>query len=102
MGQPESRSAPRKTRRACPERCRRDGWTAERQLTFLAALSQSKSVTKAAHAVGMSRESAYRLRTRDPHGLFAAVWDRATEGHNPVNFARGRVIAFSAELPRNS
>jgi hypothetical protein len=72
MGQPESRSRPRNIRR--------DGWTAERQLGFLAALSQTSNVTRAAHAVGMSRESAYRLRARDPHGLFAAAWDGALGG----------------------
>lgn len=37
-----------------------------------------------ARAAGMSRESAYRLRKRDPHGLFAAAWDRALQGHKPV------------------
>jgi len=67
MGRPESRSAPRKSRR--------DGWTAERQLTFLAVLSQTRSVTKAAAAVNLSRESAYRLRARAE--LFTALWDRA-------------------------
>jgi hypothetical protein len=67
MGRPESRSAPRKTRR--------DGWTAERQLTFLDMLWQTRSITKAARAAGMSRESAYRLRARAE--LFTALWDRA-------------------------
>src|SRR5260221_146924 len=80
MGQPESRSRPRNFRR--------DGWTAERQLRFLAALSKTRSVTWAARAVGMSRESAYRLRGRPNAELFAALWDRAlvpdaaSEGHN--------------------
>lgn len=55
--------------------CRRDGWTTARQLTFLAHLAQSGSVSRAAEGAGMSRESAYRLRRRDPHGLFAAIWD---------------------------
>jgi hypothetical protein len=59
--------------RACPERSRRDGWTAERQIGFLAALECSRSVSKAAKAVGMSRESAYRLRDRPAGALFAAV-----------------------------
>jgi hypothetical protein len=45
-------------------RIRHDGWTPKRQLDFLAALARSRSVTKAARAVGMSRESAYRLRAR--------------------------------------
>lgn len=66
-----------KTRRACPERSRRDGWTAERQLRFLDALAATRSVTRAARAAGMSRESAHRLRARDEGGLFALLWDRA-------------------------
>ena len=53
---------------------RKHGWTVERQLAFLDALIGTRSVTKAAAAVGMSRESAYRLRDRAE--LFAALWDR--------------------------
>lgn len=59
-----------------PQRFRRDGWTPARQLAFLGALARTRSVTRAAAAAGMSRESAYRLRKRDPGGLFAAAWDR--------------------------
>ena len=86
MGRSESRSQHRKTR------C--DGWTVERQLAFLTALSRTRSVIKAARAVGMSRESAYRLRGRAE--LFAALWDRAFaparyEGHNPIN-SDGRLM----------
>jgi hypothetical protein len=60
---------------------RRDGWTAERQLRFLDTLARTRSVTRAARAAGMSRESAYRLRRRKDGALFAAAWDRALEGH---------------------
>lgn len=56
---------------------RRDGWTPQRQLLFLKALERSRSVTRSARAVGMSRESAHRLRNRDPLGLFALMWDWA-------------------------
>ena len=56
---------------------RRDGWTPERQLRFLDALAGTRSVTKAAAATGMSREGAYRLRSRLSDGLFALLWDRA-------------------------
>ena len=69
MGRLESQSTRRRTRR--------DGWTAERQLAFLAALTRTRSVTMAARAVGMSRESAYRLRGRPTGALFAAAWDGA-------------------------
>ena len=56
---------------------REDGWTGERQLRFLDTLSRTRSVTKAAAAAGMSRESAYRLRERREGALFALLWDRA-------------------------
>ncbi len=78
MGQSESRSE---------RQTRRDGWTVERQLAFLAALTRTRCVTEATRVAGMSRESAYRLRHRAE--LFAALWDRALapadagEGHNP-------------------
>lgn len=58
-------------------RIRRDGWTVERQLGFLAELARTRSVTKAARAVGMSRESAYRLRSRSGNALLAGLWDSA-------------------------
>ena len=61
---------------------RRDGWTPERQLRFLGALASTRSVTKAARAAGMSRESAYRLRARKEGALFAAAWDQALKSHN--------------------
>src|ERR1051325_2155654 len=60
---------------------RRDGWTPERQLRFLAVLVDKRSVREAAAAAGMSRESAYRPRGRAGAELFAARRDRALEGH---------------------
>jgi hypothetical protein len=71
-----------------PQRFRRDGWTPARQLAFIDALARTGSITRAARAAGMSRESAYRFRRRDPRGLFAAAWDRALESHKRLNFAR--------------
>jgi hypothetical protein len=65
-----------------PPKIRRDGWTPERQFRFLGALASTRSVTKAARAAGMSRESAYRLRARKDGALFAAAWDQALKGHN--------------------
>ena len=62
----------------CSTRIRCDGWTPERQLRFLDALAQTRSVGKAARAAGMSREGAYRYRSR-VEGLFALLWDRALQ-----------------------
>jgi len=80
---------------------RRDGWTPARQLRFLDVLGSTRSVTRAAAAAGMSRESAYRLRKRDAHGLFAAAWDRLLAAPTPrpvpsesKGHRRGKVSAW--------
>lgn len=58
-------------------RPRRDGWTEEKQRRFIEMLADTGLVGVAAKAVGMSRESAYRLR-RSPHGAaFERAWDAA-------------------------
>ena len=72
-------------------RIRSDGWSPERQLAFLAALARTRSVTRAARAAGMSRESAYRLRRREPRGLFALSWARAM-GPVTVPLSRAQVV----------
>lgn len=98
--------------RTSPERGRRDGWTPERQLRFLAALARTRSVTRAAAAAGMSRESAYRLRARRDGALFAAAWDRAlrrpspskepvlspSEGHNIAETSRRLARADAGKI----
>ena len=60
-----------------PTRTRRDGWTPARQAQFIGALAETGSVAAAAARVGMSRESAWRLRARDGAESFAAAWDGA-------------------------
>jgi hypothetical protein len=45
-----------------PSRGRRDGWTIARQAEFLGMLAETGTVMGACEAVGMSRNSAYRLR----------------------------------------
>ena len=79
-------------------RARHDGWTPERQLAFLGALSVSRSVTRSAAAAGMSRESAYRLRDRPDGALFAALDKRrAVVIPGLVNKAGAQGLRF---LPR--
>lgn len=56
---------------------RRDGWTPQRQAAFLRALASTHSVSAAARAVGMSRQSAYRLRARLWNQPFDMAWDAA-------------------------
>lgn len=60
-----------------PLRARHDGWTPDRQASFVRALGISRSVAAAAAAVGLSRASAYRLRARPDANNFAAAWDAA-------------------------
>ena len=58
-----------------PVRARRDGWTPLRQAEFLGLLAETRCVKAAAGRVGMSRESAYRLRQRRGAAGFRAAWD---------------------------
>ena len=56
---------------------RHDGWTPARQAVFIGKLFETHNVCAAARAVGMGRESAYRLRKRPGAEGFAAAWDAA-------------------------
>jgi hypothetical protein len=81
---------------------RHDGWTPERQIAFLDTLAQTRSVTRAAKAAGMSRESAYRLRRRPSAAWFAAAWDQLLKGHRPVTLASRRPARRNGDFPRFS
>ena len=74
--------------RPVPLRARADGWSEARQCGFLAALYVTGSVAAAARSVGMSRESAFRLRARKGAESFARAWDRVLmppgSGHLPA------------------
>ncbi|MGZ3173347.1 MAG: helix-turn-helix domain-containing protein [Croceibacterium sp.] len=53
-------------------------WTTLKAQVFLGALADLGRVGEAARVVGMSRQSAYRLRERlGEGGLFARAWDQA-------------------------
>lgn len=71
-------------------RVRHDGWTGERQRTFLETLGRTGNVRDACRAVRMSNVSAYRLRKIDP--AFGEAWDqalkRAATSLEAVAFAR--------------
>lgn len=66
-----------------PVRARNDGWAPALQRAFIAALCRTRSVSAAARAVGMSRESAYRLRARPGAESFAAAWDAGVATRPP-------------------
>jgi len=56
---------------------RYDGWTEEKQRRFIEVLADTGLVGTAAKAVGLTRESAYRLRRAAGAEAFAAAWDAA-------------------------
>ncbi len=58
-------------------RPRYDGWTEEKQRRFIETLADTGLVNVAARAVGMTRESAYRLRRAGHGAAFARAWDAA-------------------------
>jgi hypothetical protein len=77
-----------------PRKPRRDGWTAERRQAFLDHLAAGRDVGRACALVGMSRQNAYKLRTRDAG--FARGWDEARRAARD-----GAEAAFLALLPEN-
>ena len=58
---------------------RHTDWTREKMVAFLRELAASQSVKQAARSVGMSRQSAYRLRNRLARTPFALAWEVALE-----------------------
>lgn len=99
----ESACEPRQTRRRIPAfhpvpvGPRRDGWVPERQAAFIGFLAHMRSVCAAARAVGMGRESAYRLRKRPGAAGFAAAWDAALgKSHQPVDLASAKSTGLDA------
>ncbi len=67
-------------------------WTPVRIVAFLAALDATGSVEAATKLAGMSRQSAYRLRDRQP--AIAEAWrmaERAGRGFPPPSAAAHRV-----------
>ena len=56
---------------------RHNGWTLAKQAAFLRQLSATHSVSEAAKSVGMSRQSAYRLRSKLKGKPFDLAWEVA-------------------------
>lgn len=90
---------------------RPQGWTAARQAEFLRQLAASHCVAAAARAVGMSRQSAYRLRARLKGTPFDQAWraalrsqydalaqvalERALHGVEVPHFYKGELVHIS-------
>jgi hypothetical protein len=65
-------------------------WTPERQCLFLHWLDRTRCASISAAKAGLSRESAYRLRARNPEGLFALVWHDIM--HRPRRYRAGHRV----------
>jgi hypothetical protein len=72
-------STPKHADITAPDTTRHDGWTRERMIGFLEALVETASVSIAAQSVGMTRQTAYRLRARLIGQPFDHAWDAALE-----------------------
>lgn len=71
---------------------RHDGWTPDRQRRFITVLAERGGVSAAARAVGMTAQSANRLRRRAGAEGFARAWEAAIE--------EGRLKAFDEAMRR--
>jgi len=100
--QPHSAFAPPPPASAAPARARhpdplphdRYRWTPAKAVAFLRDLADHGNVARAARSVGMTRQSAYRLRDRSP--VIAEAWPLAIEAG-----ARRAALALSkAEVRR--
>lgn len=60
-----------------PLRAQHSGWAPMLQGRFILALARGTGPAQAARALGMSRQSAYRLRARPGAENFASAWDEA-------------------------
>ena len=64
-------------------RPRHDGWSAERQIGFVQAIAEGATIDSAARRVGMTRDSAYKLRRRPCGMSFRNGWDAAIDCNMP-------------------
>ncbi|MEO7257102.1 MAG: hypothetical protein ABIW18_04230 [Sphingomicrobium sp.] len=77
-----------------PVRARWHGWTPQKQIDFVEALSETACVAEACRLVGMSAVSAYALRWRPCARHFRAAWDAALDMgvHRLEQVALGRAL----------
>ena len=73
-------------------------WTTHKMTEFLRALAATHSVKAAAKAVGIGRQSAYKLRSRLKGKAFDAAWDEAFKHSNEnLPYAASKALPFSRE-----
>jgi hypothetical protein len=94
-------STPRPDKSALPDPSYH--WTTVKARVFLGALADLGRVSEAARAVGMCRQSAYRLRERlGEDGLFARAWDEAEAEGRARRRARRSSARKATPLPPQS
>jgi len=97
--QPDSRTSPPRTRHPDPLPHDRYRWTAAKALAFLDDLGLHGNVARAARSVGMTRQSAYRLRDRSL--TVAQAWPLAlAAGQKQAALAPSRAEAQRAAARR--
>ena len=75
-------------------------WTPQKMAEFLRTLADTRSVKAAAQSVGMSRQSAYKLRARLKRKPFGLGWDEALQPvHRNVPPALLERALFGVERP---
>jgi hypothetical protein len=74
---------------------RADGWSPQRQRTFLLALADTGVVSDAAEAAGMSVSSCYKLRRSPGAENFAELWELA------LRYAARRIVDVAFERTIN-
>jgi hypothetical protein len=77
-----------------------DRWTKHKMAAFLRALAAQQSVAAAARSVGMSRQSAYRLRNRLKGEPFDIAWEAAFQhGYDALHQAALERALHGVEVP---
>ena len=74
-----------------PVRMRRHGWWPIRQARFIGWLAETGSVSAAAARVGLSQETAYRLRAKPGAESFVHAWDSVLAIRADPESWRGKV-----------
>lgn len=83
-----------------PRRARGDGWSAARQRDFVRVLLATGVPGLAAKSVGMSRQSAYRLRDAPGAAEFRAAWDAAADVGQAMALDRAMAALDPVTVPR--
>ena len=97
---PSARTATPSAATAAPYVAPEDRWTKPKMAEFLRVLAATQEVKAAAKAVGMSRQSAYRLRNRLKGEPFDIAWETAFQhGYDALHQAALERALHGVEEP---